>query len=74
MADRPETPLQRLRKIHGLTQQALADQTGISLRQIVRYERQGVAPPLDKAQALALALNCEITDLLDSGACASATP
>jgi transcriptional regulator with XRE-family HTH domain len=74
MSERRQTPLERMRRNLGITQVVLAKRTGISVRQIVRYERQGVAPPLDKAQALAEALGCEIADLLDSGVCAPARP
>lgn len=63
-----ESSLKLLRKQCGLTQEALADKSGVSLNTIRAYERK--SKDLNKAQSdiivrLARALKCQITDLLD---------
>lgn len=60
--------LQLLRKQCGLTQEALANESGVSLNTIRAYERK--SKDLNKAQSdiiinLAKVLKCQITDLLD---------
>lgn len=59
--------LQAARQAAGLTQQQLADQTGISLSSIQKYERD--AKDINKAQATTLkkltdALGCQIQDIV----------
>ena len=46
-----------LRKEHSLTQQALADNVGVHLTQIQRYESGAVQPTLDVIRRLAIALS-----------------
>jgi len=60
--------LQRIRKENGLTQKALAEKSGVSLRMIQLYEQR--KKEINKAQAisvsrLARALYCDIADLLE---------
>ena len=56
--------LVKFRKEKGLSQQDLADLTGLSQRMIVYYENEAVKPPIDKIGILAKFLNVEINDLL----------
>ena len=56
--------LVKFRKEKGLSQQDLADLTGLSQRMIVYYENEAVNPPIDKIGILAKFLNVEINDLL----------
>lgn len=63
-----ESSLKLLRKQCGLTQEALANESGVSLNTIRAYERK--SKDLNKAQfdiviRLAKALKCEVTDLLE---------
>lgn len=63
-----ESRLKFLRKQCGLTQEALAKESGVSLNTIRAYERK--SKDLNKAQfdiviRLAKALKCEVTDLLE---------
>lgn len=63
-----KSKLQMIRKQCGLTQQALADRSGVSLNTIRAYERK--SKDLHKAQfdivmRLSKALKCELTDLID---------
>ncbi len=63
-----KSKLQTIRKQCGLTQQALADRSGVSLNTIRAYERK--SKDLHKAQfdivmRLSKALKCELTDLVD---------
>lgn len=55
--------LVQLRRAKGLSQQALADATGIHVTQIKRYEGGSAQPSLDGLKKLALALDCA-TDVL----------
>ena len=52
------TLLRQERKHKHLTQAQLAHQTGVSLISIKRYEANQTIPTLDKATAIAIALNC----------------
>jgi len=56
--------LARLRKEKGLTQQALADMTGISLIQIHRYENGGSQPSLEALRKLATGLSVSADTLV----------
>ncbi|MCD8325134.1 MAG: helix-turn-helix domain-containing protein [Lachnospiraceae bacterium] len=63
-----ESTLKTARKHSGLTQEALATESGVSLNTIRAYERK--SKNLNKAQfdivmRLAKALRCEVTDLLE---------
>lgn len=58
--------LATIRKQKGLTQQTLADQVGVHLVQIKRYEAGSSQPTLDVIRKLALALSVT-TDLLIFG-------
>lgn len=58
-----DSPLLRRRLAAGLSRRQLALATGISDRQLVRYEREGVSPPFDKALVLAGELGCTLEDL-----------
>ncbi|TWB09207.1 helix-turn-helix protein [Nitrospirillum amazonense] len=61
--DFPER-LAALRKGHGLTQQALADQVGIHVLQIRRYEGGTSQPTLDVIRRLARALRVSADELV----------
>jgi transcriptional regulator with XRE-family HTH domain len=54
----------KYRKERGLSQQELANITGLSQRMIVYYENEAVKPPIDKIEILAKALYVKINDLL----------
>lgn len=56
----------KYRKGKGMSQQDLADITGLTQRMIVYYENEAVKPPIDKIEILAKALNVNINDLLGS--------
>lgn len=65
---RSESKLKRIRKQCGMTQEALADESGVSLNTIRAYERK--SKDLNKAQfdiitKLAKALKCEVSDLTE---------
>ena len=62
------TRLKSLRKAKGLTQEALANESGVSLNTIRAYERK--SKDLNKAQfeivmRLAKALKCDVSELLE---------
>lgn len=66
--ERNESKLKTARKHCGLTQEDLANESGVSLNTIRAYERKG--KDINKAQSdivlrLARALKCNMTDLLD---------
>lgn len=54
----------RYRKERGLSQQDLANITGITQRMIVYYENKAVKPPIDKIETIAKALHVNINELL----------
>jgi transcriptional regulator with XRE-family HTH domain len=56
--------LAELRKARNLTQQALADQVGVHLTQIQRYEKGESQPTLDIIRQLAIALTVSADTLL----------
>lgn len=65
---RSESRLKKIRKQCGLTQENLADESGVSLNTIRAYERK--SKDLNKAQydiiiRLAKTLKCELSDLVD---------
>ena len=65
---RSESKLKRIRKQCGMTQEALAEESGVSLNTIRAYERK--SKDLNKAQfdiimKLAKALKCEVSDLIE---------
>ena len=67
-AAKPDTNLKLLRKIAGLTQQELAEQSGVPLRTLQQYEQR--QKDINKAQAgylvmLARVLYCEPEDILE---------
>jgi len=55
--------LVHLRRAKGLSQQALADTTGIHVTQIKRYEGGSAQPSIEGLKKIALALDCA-TDVL----------
>ena len=64
----PQTNLKRIRTLAGMTQERLANDSGVSLRSIQMYEQRN--KDINKAQALSIAklarvLSCEIEDLLE---------
>ena len=59
--------LARLRKERGLTQQALADATGVHVTQIRRYEWGECQPTLDVLRKLAIALGVNSDTLVFDG-------
>ncbi|WP_446424341.1 helix-turn-helix domain-containing protein [Mailhella sp.] len=75
LSQRAETNLKRLRRQAGLTQRELAEKSGISLRTIQQYEQRKKS--INKAQIdtlipLSKALYCDVRELLDSLAQATA--
>ncbi|QMU65487.1 MAG: helix-turn-helix domain-containing protein [Flavobacteriaceae bacterium] len=54
------TILKRIRKQRGLSQQQLADMTGVKVTQISRYEIGKVTPNLEMAIKLSNALTCSL--------------
>ncbi len=48
----------------GWTQQELADMAGVSIHEIMAYERYFESPKLDKAIAIANALGVTLSDLV----------
>ncbi len=63
-----ETKLKRIREAAGLSQNELAQKSGVSIRSIQMYEQRN--NDIDKAQGhtlykLSVALNCDIEDLLE---------
>lgn len=58
------TNLKNLRIRRGLTQVRLAELTGISRINIVRYENQEINPGLDACVRIADILGCTVDDLL----------
>ena len=64
----PETNLKRIRTVYGLTQAALAERSGVSLRSIQMYEQRN--KNINKASAdtmyrLAKTLGCTMEDLME---------
>jgi transcriptional regulator with XRE-family HTH domain len=56
--------LVKFRKERGLSQQELANRTGISQRMIVYYENKAVRPPIERIEILAKELHIQISDLI----------
>jgi transcriptional regulator with XRE-family HTH domain len=56
--------LVQLRRAKALSQQALAEATGIHVTQIKRYEGGSAQPSLDGIKKLALALDCSTDQLV----------
>jgi len=56
--------LLKFRKERGLSQQDLANRTGLTQRMIVYYENEAVKPPIDKIEILSKALDVAINELL----------
>lgn len=54
----------RFRKERGLTQEKLAELSGLTQRMIVYYENRAIKPPIDKIELLAKTLNVSINDLI----------
>ena len=57
--------LARFRRAAGLTQQQVADETGISRRMIAHYETQAAAPPALVLPKLARVFQVTVDELLD---------
>ena len=67
-ADQGDTKLKKIREARGISQAALAKESGVQIRSIQMYEQRN--NDIDKAQAktlyrLSLALGCSIEDLLE---------
>jgi transcriptional regulator with XRE-family HTH domain len=58
------TRLAELRKKKGLTQQALADEVGMSLVQVHRYEKGQAQPTLEALRRLSIALGVTSDELI----------
>jgi len=56
--------LKKIRKLKGLSQQDIAEKTGLTIRKISYYENYAVNPPIDKIKLIAEILNVKISDLL----------
>jgi transcriptional regulator with XRE-family HTH domain len=56
----------RLRKERGLSQQDLANLSGLTQRMIVYYENEAVKPPIDKIEIIAKVLKININNLLST--------
>jgi transcriptional regulator with XRE-family HTH domain len=65
--------LARLRRTAGLTQQQLADKTGISRRMIAHYETQATSPPAQALPLLAKALGVTVDEILATSRSRSAS-
>lgn len=59
-----QTQLKQLREARGLTQDQLAEMTGINRVSIARYETTDRGMTLDSAQRLAEALGCTVDELI----------
>lgn len=59
------TNLVRLRKMHRLTTQQVANDLNISIKSICCYERERAFPPIEKLQAFATYYGYKIDDLLN---------
>ncbi|HAZ02546.1 MAG TPA: transcriptional regulator [Marinilabiliales bacterium] len=57
--------IQELRKKNNLSQSQLAEQIGVSLTQLQRYENKGVQPPADILNKLAGALDTSVDFLIN---------
>lgn len=55
----------KYRKIKNLSQEELAEITGLSRRTIAHYETKAIDPPINKIQKIANALNIDISLLLE---------
>ncbi len=55
------------RRLAGLTQAELADRVGVAMETISRMERGSALPGLSRIEAIARALNTDLTDLFDIG-------
>ncbi|ALG27656.1 DNA-binding protein [Glutamicibacter halophytocola] len=62
-----ENNLGDYRKEHGFSQQALADQLGVSRQTIISLEKGRYDPSLPLAFKLAAVFNCRIEDLFSPG-------
>lgn len=56
--------IQQVRKTRGISQELLAHQTGIDRSYMSRIERGIVSITVEKLYTLALALECELSELL----------
>lgn len=66
--EKRESKLKTVRKLCGLTQEALANESGVSLNTIRAYERKSKdlsRAGLDIIMKLAKALRCDVSELLD---------
>ena len=54
----------KCRKEKGLSQEQLAELTGLSKRMVAYYELEAIKPPIDKIEIISKALNVSINDLL----------
>ena len=66
--------IQAARKNKGLSQEALAEQVGVSRQALGKWEKDTALPSLDNLQALAAALDVGVEELLGSEAGESGTP
>jgi transcriptional regulator with XRE-family HTH domain len=66
--------LARLRKLRGLTQRALAAESGVSQRMVAYYETHTATPPGDALAALSRSLDVSMDELLGLKASASEAP
>lgn len=53
-----------IRKLHGITQQGLADKAGMSVMSIRRYEEGKRTPNIESLRKIAKALNCSAVELI----------
>lgn len=56
--------IKKIREAAGMSQEALANASGVTRVSIARYESGERIPPLDIAARIAHALNCKIDDLM----------
>lgn len=59
-----QNPIANARQNAGLTQQQLADKIGCTQKDISRWETGVRKPKVDKLMLIAVALNCDIKDLI----------
>lgn len=61
-----ELLLKKWRKKRKMSLRQLEEITGIGRSTLSNYENGVTSPPIDQLEILAMALECHITDLLDS--------
>lgn len=66
--------LRRLRHMHGLSQEQVAERAGVSRQAVAKWERGDSTPDLSSCQALAALYNVTLDDLVNFSGGSSAAP